>query len=188
MWTIIMSKLAKNSLIALLRTVPRWLWILLFCLAAVIGFIRLYESNMKKAVDKAVTVERLRVEALYEKQVQASIVQAEASTAENTKSTAQLDVNYFKEYQNAVSNVNYWRNRALSERVPNETTCAKNLPVTSSTSNVGDGATTATIDNRQIDVPSASIIELSTIASKMRAQVEYLQDKVNIDAATVNNQ
>ena len=45
--------------------------------------------------------------------------------------------------------------------------------------------TTDPIDNRSIDVPST---ELSAIASKMRAQVGHLQDKVNIDAATVNDQ
>ena len=51
---------------------------------------------------------------------------------------------------------------------------------------MSDDTTTATIDNRPLDLPSAAIIELSTIATQMRAQVEYLQGKVRADVQTVN--
>ena len=52
---------------------------------------------------------------------------------------------------------------------------------------MSDYTTTASIDNRPLDVPSTAIIELSTIATQMRAQVEYLQAKHFADTHTVNN-
>ena len=61
-------------------------------------------------------------------------------------------------------------------------TCKKPAPKY----DVGNDTTTATIDNRQIDVPSTAIIESSTIATQMRAQVEYLQAKHLADVQTVN--
>ena len=51
---------------------------------------------------------------------------------------------------------------------------------------MSDDTTTASIDNRPLDVPSTAVIELSTIAGQMRAQVEYLQAKHFADAQTVN--
>ena len=38
----------------------------------------------------------------------------------------------------------------------------------------------------QMVVPSAAIIQLSESATKMKAQVEYLQGKVMTDAQTIN--
>ena len=71
--------------------------------------------------------------------------------------------------------------------MPNQADCANNA--TNSTSgSVGNDTTTATIDNRQVDVPSTAIIELSTIAGQMRAQVEYLQAKHLADVQTVNGE
>ena len=53
---------------------------------------------------------------------------------------------------------------------------------------MSDDTTTASIDNRPLDVPSTAIIELSTIAGQMRAQVEYLQAKHLADVRTVNSE
>ena len=47
---------------------------------------------------------------------------------------------------------------------------------------------TTAIDNRPLDLPSTAIIELSTIAGQMRAQVEYLQAKHLADVQTVNGE
>ena len=99
----------------------------------------------------------------------------------------QLDTNYYKEYQNASKNADYWRNRALSERVPNQANDANNT-THSTSSGMGDDTATTAIDNRPLDLPSTAIVELSTIATQMRAQVEYLQGKVRADVRTVNSE
>lgn len=170
------------SILAMLKLVPRWMWFGLAVLAVMVGWTRWQNGR----VDDAVERERNRLGAIYAQELADAQSKADEKTKANAEATAQLDTNYFKEYQNASKNADYWRNRALTERVPNQSNCTNNAAHSTSGS-VGDGATTDPIDNRSIDVPSTSIIELSTIASKMRAQVEYLQDKVNIDAATVND-
>ena len=171
------------SIFAMFKLVPRWMWLGLAVLAVMVGLTRWHNGR----VDSAVARERVRLGAVYAKQLADAQAKADEKTQANATQTAQLDTTYYKEYQNATKNADYWRARARSERVPNQANCANNAaPRTSG--GMGDDPTTATIDNRSIDVPSASIIELSTIASKMRAQVEYLQDKVNIDAVTANSQ
>ena len=173
------QKLIKSSAGAFLSTVPVWYYLLIFTLAGLLcgGYFNGLRWQHK-------------YDALVNKQ-QTAVVDAQAKADEqtkaNTSTTAQLDTNFYKEYQNASKTADYWRNRALSERVPNKSNCTNNATHSTSGS-LGDDTSTTAIDNRQVDVPSTAVIELSTIAGQMRAQVEYLQAKHLADVQTVNGE
>ena len=169
------------SFLAMLKIVPRWMWLGLAVLAVMVGLTRWHNGR----VDDAVARERDRLGAVYAQQLADAQAKADEKTKANATATAQLDTNYFKEYQNATKNADYWRGRALTERLPNQANCANNA-AHSTSSGMGDDTTTAAIDNRPLDLPSAAIIELSTIAGQMRVQVEYLQGKHLADVQTVN--
>ena len=171
------------SILAMLKLVPRWMWLGLAVLAVMVGLTRWHNGR----VDDAVARERDRLGAVYAQELADAQAKATEKTQSNATATAQLDTNYYKEYQNATKNADYWRNRALTERVPNQANCANNATHSTSGS-MGDDPTTAAIDNRPLDVPSTAVIELSTIAGQMRAQVEYLQAKHLADAQTVNGE
>lgn len=170
------------SILAMFKLVPRWMWLGLAVLAVMVGLTRWHSGR----VDDAVARERDRLGAVYAQELADAQAKADALTKSNAEATAQLDTNYFKEYQNAAKNVDYWRNRALTERVPNQSNCTNNATHSTSVS-MGDDTATTAIDNRPLDVPSTAIIELSTIAGQMRAQVEYLQAKHLADVATINS-
>ena len=171
------------SILAMLKLVPRWMWLGLAVLAVMVGLTRWHNGR----VDDAVARERDRLGAVYAQELADAQAKADEQTKANATATAQLDTHYFKEFQNASKNAYYWRNRALTERVPNQANCANNA--THSTSGgVGDDHATKSIDNRPFDLPSTAIIELSTIAGQMRAQVEYLQAKHLADVRTVNGE
>ena len=169
------------SILAMFKLVPRWMWLGLAVLAVMVGLTRWHNAR----VDSAVARERDRLGAVYAQELADAQTKADEKTQANATTTAQLDTTYYKEYQNATKNADYWRARAQSERVPNQANCANNATHSTSGS-MGDDPTTATIDNRPLDLPSTAIIELSTIAGQMRAQVEYLQDKHLADTHTVN--
>ena len=171
------------SFLAMLKFVPRWAYILLGVVAMLVGLTHWHNGR----VDAAVAKERDRLSAVYAQQLADAQTKATEKTQANATTTAQLDTNYYKEYQNATKNADYWRSRAQSERVPNQANDA-NDTAHSTSSGVGNDTTTATIDNRPLDVPSTAVIELSTIAGQMRAQVEYLQGKVRADVRTVNGE
>ena len=171
------------SILAMLKLVPRWMWLCLAVLVVMVGLTRWHNGR----VDDAVVAERDRLGAVYAQQLADAQAKAEEKTKDNAEATAQLDTNYFKEYQNASKNADYWRNRALSERVPNQANDANNT-THSTSSGMGDDTATTAIDNRPLDVPSTAVIELSTIAGQMRAQVEYLQAKHLADVQTVNGE
>lgn len=171
------------SILAMLKLVPRWMWLGLAVLAVMVGLTRWHNGR----VDDAVARERDRLGAVYAQELADAQVVAKNATTENAEATAQLDTNYYKEYQNASKTADYWRNRALSERMPNQANCANNA-AHSTSGGVGDDTTTTAIDNRPLDLPSTAIIELSTIAGQMRAQVEYLQAKHLADVQTVNGE
>ena len=170
------------SILAMFKLVPRWMWLGLAVLAVMVGLTRWHNAR----VDSAVARERDRLGAVYAQEVADAQAKADALTKSNATQTAQLDANYYKEYQNATKNADYWRSRAQSERVPNQANCATNNATHSTSGSMGDDTTTTTIDNRPLDLPSTAIIELSTIAGQMRAQVEYLQGKHLADVRTVN--
>lgn len=171
------------SILAMLKLVPRWMWLGLAVLAVMVGLTRWHNGR----VDDAVARERDRLGAVYAQELADAQDKADEQTKANAEATAQLDTNYYREYQNATKNADYWRNRALSERVPNKANDANNTTHSTSGS-VGDDTATTAIDNRPLDVPSTAIIELSTIAGQMRAQVEYLQAKHLADVQTVNSE
>lgn len=171
------------SFLAMLKLVPRWMWLGLAVLAVTVGLTRWHSGR----VDDAVECERDRLGAVYAQELADAQAKADEKTKDNTEATAQLDTNYFKEYQNATKNADYWRNRALTERVPNQANDANNSTHSTSGS-MGDDTATTAIDNRPLDVPSTAVIELSTIAGQMRAQVEYLQAKHLADVQTVNGE
>ena len=171
------------SILAMIKLVPRWMWLGLAVLAVMVGLTRWHNGR----VDDAVTRERDRLGAVYAQELSDAQAKADALTKSNATATAQLDTNYYNEFQNASKNADYWRNRALTERVSNQANCANNA-THSTSSSVGDDTATTAIDNRPLDLPSTSIIELSTIAGQMRAQVEYLQAKHLADVRTVNGE
>ena len=158
------------------------MWLGLAVLAVMVGLTRWHNGR----VDSAVARERDQLGAVYAQELADAQTQATEKTQANATQTAQLDTNYYKEYQNASKTADYWRARAQSERVPNQANCATNDTAPRTSGGMGDDTTTATIDNRPLDVPSTAIIELSTIAGQMRAQVEYLQAKHLADVQTVN--
>ena len=170
------------SILAMFKLVPRWMWLGLAVLVVMVGLTRWHNGR----VDDAVAKERDRLGAVYAQEVADAQAKADEKTQANATQTAQLDANYYKEYQNASKNADYWRARAQSERVPNQANCAANDTAPRTSGGMGNDTTTAAIDNRPLDLPSTAIIELSTIAGQMRAQVEYLQAKHLADTHTVN--
>ena len=158
------------------------MWLGLAVLAVMVGLTRWHNGR----VDAAVVKERDRLSAVFAQQLADAQTKATEKTQANAATTAQLDTNYFKEYQNASKTADYWRARAQSERVPNQANCTTNDAAPRTSGSMGDDTTTNAIDNRPLDVPSTAIIELSTIATQMRAQVEYLQAKHLADVQTVN--
>ena len=172
------------SFLAMLKLVPRWMWLGLAVLAVMVGLTRWHNAR----VDSAVAHERDRLVAVYAQELADAQSKADALTKDNASTTAQLDTNYFKDFQNASKNADYWRARALSERVPNQANCATNNATHSTSGGLGDDTATTATDNRPLDVPSTAIIELSSIAGQVRAQVEYLQAKHLADVQTVNGE
>ena len=172
------------SFLAMFKLVPRWMWLGLAVLAVMVGLTRWHNGR----VDDAVARERDRLGAVYAQELADAQAKADEKTKANASTTAQLDTNYYKEYQNATKTADYWRNRAMSERVPNQANCATDNATHSTSGGMGNDTATASIDNRPIDLPSTAIIELSTIAGQMRAQVEYLQAKHKADVQTVNGE
>ena len=170
------------SILAMFKLVPRWMWLGLAVLVVMVGLTRWHNGR----VDDAVAKERDRLGAVYAQEVADAQAKADEKTQANATATAQLDANYYKEYQNASKTADYWRSRAVTERVPNQANCATNNATNSTSGSMGNDPTTAAIDNRPLDLPSTAIIELSTIATQMRAQVEYLQAKHFADVQTVN--
>ena len=172
------------SFLAMLKFVPRWAYILLGVVAMLVGLTHWHNGR----VDAAVAKERDRLSAVYAQQLADAQTKATEKTQANAATTAHLDTNFYKEYQNATKNADYWRARAQSERVPNQANCATNDTAPRTSGGMGDDHSTNAIDNRPLDVPSTAIIELSTIAGQMRAQVEYLQAKHLADVQTVNGE
>ena len=172
------------SIFAMFKLVPRWMWLGLAVLAVMVGLTRWHNGR----VDNAVAHERDRLSAVYAQELADAQAKADEKTQSNATTTAQLDTTYYKEYQNATKNADYWRSRALTERVPNQANCATNNATPRTSDSMGDDTTTASIDNRPLDLPSTAIVELSTIAGQMRAQVEYLQAKHLADVQTVNGE
>ena len=171
------------SFLAMIKFVPRWAYGLLGVVAILVGLTHWHNGR----VDAAAVKERDRLGAVYAQELADAQAKADEKTKDNAEATAQLDTNYYKEYQNATKNADYWRNRALSERVPNQANDANNT-THSTSSGMGDDTATTAIDNRPLDVPSTAVVELSTIAGQMRAQVEYLQAKHLADVQTVNGE
>ena len=172
------------SILAMFKLVPRWMWLGLAVLAVMVGLTRWHNGR----VDSAVARERDRLGAVYAQELADAQAEADALTKSNATTTAKLDTTYYKEYQNASKTADYWRARALTERVPNQANCTTNDTAPRTIGSMGDDTATASIDNRPLDLPSTAIIELSTIAGQMRAQVEYLQGKVRADVRTVNSE
>ena len=172
------------SILAMFKLVPRWMWLGLAVLAVMVGLTRWHNGR----VDDAVVAERDRLGAVYAQELADAQTKATEKTQANATATAKLDTSYFKEYQNASKTADYWRSRAVAERVSNQANCATNDTAPRTSGSMGDDPTTASIDSRPLDLPSTAIIELSTIAGQMRAQVEYLQAKHLADVRTVNGE
>ena len=172
-----LEKLKQSSVGALFGVVPPWLLYALIALALMMSGAKL--NGMRWSLKYE------RLQHSYESaQAHAQAVATEKST-ENATATAQLDKTYFEEYQNAQKTTDYWRNRALTERVSVRAATA-NCTKADSGSSVGNAAAANSGADQSLDVSSTAIIQLSESAVKMHAQVEFLQAKHTADVATIN--
>ena len=175
-----LENLKRTSMAGFLGLLPPWaVGALIIALMAVSGLVGAKLNGQRWAAKYE------RLQHSYESaQAQAQAVATEKTQA-NVEQSAQLDKTYFEEYQNATKNSDYWRNRYQSERVPSRTKAANCAETRTST---GMGNDTAADDraDQSLDVSGAAIIELSESAKQMRAQVEYLQNKVTIDQKPIN--
>ena len=177
-----LEKLKRTSMAGFLGLLPPWvIGALVVALMAASGLAGAKLNGQRWAAKYE------RLQHSYESaQAQAQAV-ATQQTQANAEQSAQLDKTYYEEFRNAGKDSNYWRNRYLTERVPNRTKTA-NCTQAFTSGGMGDVTTTNTSADRQLDMPSAAIIELSEAAGKMRAQVEYLQNKVTIDQKPINGE
>ena len=177
-----LEKLKNTSAAGFLGLLPPWVIVaLVVALMAASGLAGAKLNGQRWAAKYE------RLQHSYESaQAQAQAV-ATQQTQANAEKSAQLDKTYYEEYRNATKNADYWRARAVSERVPSRTKAA-NCAETRSSTGVGDDAAADIGADRQLDVSGAAIIELSESAKQMRAQVLYFQGKKSVDDVTVNGE
>ena len=175
-----LENLKRTSMAGFLGLLPPWVIVaLVVALMAASGLAGAKLNGQRWAAKYE------RLQHSYESaQAQAQAV-ATQQTQANAEQSAQLDKTYYEEFQNATKNSDYWRARYLSERVPSRTKTA-NCTENCTRTGVGDDTATDAGADRSVDVPSTAIIQLSESATKMKAQVEYLQGKVMMDAQTIN--
>ena len=175
-----LKNLKKTSVAGFLGLLPPWVIVaLVVALMAASGLAGAKLNGQRWAAKYE------RLQHSYESaQAQAQAV-ATQQTQANAEQSAQLDKTYYEEFRNAEKDSNYWRNRYLSERVPNRT---KTANCTDARTSTGVGNDTAADDraDQSLDVSGAAIIELSESAKQMRAQVLYFQGKKSVDDVTVN--
>ena len=175
-----LEKLKNTSAAGFLALLPTWVVGVLILSVLAAAFLAGAKVNGQR------WAARVANDALAQKTAQLEAqARAAEKTAQNAAQSAQLDKTYYEEYRNATKNADYWRARAVSERVPSRTKAA-NCAETRSSTGVGDDAAADIGEDRQLDVSGAAIIELSGAAKQMRAQVNYLQGKVTTDAETIN--
>ena len=177
-----LENLKRTSMAGFLGLMPPWIvGALIIALMAGSGLAGAKLNGQRWAVKYE------RLQHSYESaQAQAQAV-ATQQTQANADQSAHLDKTYYEEYQNATKNSNYWRNRYLSERVPNRAKAA-NCAETRATGSVGNDPATDNSGAGQIDVSRSAIVELREHTDKMRAQVLYFQGKKSVDDATVNGE
>ena len=177
-----LEKLKNTSAAGFLALLPTWVVGVLILSVLAAAFLAGAKVNGQR------WAARVANDALAQKTAQLEAqARAAEKTAQNAAQSAQLDKTYYEEYRNATKNADYWRARAVSERVPSRAQAA-NCAEAVTSGGMGDVTTTNTSADRQLDMPSAAIIELSEAAGKMRAQVEYLQNKVTIDQKPINGE
>lgn len=175
-----LENLKKTSMAGFLGLLPPWVVGALFvALMAVSGLVGAKLNGQRWSVKYE------RLQHSYESAQAYAQAVATENTQANVEQSAQLDKTYYGEYQNAEKDSNYWRNRALSERVPSRTQTANCAEARTSTG-VGNDAAADIGSDRSMDVSGSAIIELSESAKQMRAQVLYFQGKKSVDDATVN--
>ena len=174
------QKLKLSSLGGLFGLVPFWAQVLAIGLIATSLFLAGAKLNGKRWAAKVAADDRARQTQVIRAQSDAAV-----KTTENATATAQLDKTYYEEYQNAQKTADYWRNRALTERVSVRAATA-NCTKADSGSSVGNAAAANSGADQSLDVSSTAIIQLSESAVKMHAQVEFLQAKHTADVATIN--
>ena len=175
-----LGNLKKTSVAGFLGRLPPWVIVaLVVALMAASGLAGAKLNRQRWAAKYE------RLQRSYESaQAYAQAVAAQ-QTQVNADQSAHLDKTYYEEFQNAEKDSDYWRARYLSERVPSRTKAA-NCAETRTSTGVGNDTAADIGADRSVDVRGAAIIELSESATKMKAQVEYLQGKVMTDAQTIN--
>ena len=175
-----LENLKRTSMAGFLGLLPPWVIVaLVVALMAASGLAGAKLNGQRWAAKYE------RLQHSYESaQAQAQAV-ATQQTQANAEQSAQLDKTYYEEFRNAEKDSNYWRNRYLTERVPNRTKAA-NCAETRSSTGVGNDTAADNSGIGQIDVSRSAIVELREHTDKMRAQVLYLQGKVMTDAQTIN--
>ena len=77
------------SFLAMLKLVPRWMWLGLAVLAVMVGLTHWHNGR----VDDAVARERDRLGAVYAQELADAQAKADEKTKDNAEATAQLDTN-----------------------------------------------------------------------------------------------
>ena len=177
-----LENLKRTSMAGFLGLLPPWVIVaLVVALMAASGLAGAKLNGQRWAAKYE------RLQHSYESaQAQAQAV-ATQQTQANAEKSAQLDKTYYEEFRNAEKYSDYWRARAVSERVPSRAQAA-NCAEARTGGGVGDDAAADIGADRSVDVRGAAIIELSGAAKQMRAQVLYFQGKKSVDDVTVNGE
>ena len=130
-----LENLKRTSMAGFLGLMPPWIVGVLFvALMAASGLAGAKLNGQRWAAKYE------RLQHSYESaQAQAQAV-ATQQTQANAEQSAQLDKTYYEEFRNAEKDSNYWRNRYLTERVPNRTKTANGTETRTSTGVGNDAA------------------------------------------------
>ena len=175
-----LEKLKNTSAAGFLALLPTWVVGVLILSVLAAAFLAGAKVNGQR------WAARVANDALAQKTAQLEAqARAAEKTAQNAAQSAQLDKTYYEEYRNATKNADYWRARAVSERVPSRAQAANCAEAVTSGGMGNDTAADIGAD-RSLDVSGSAIVDLSESAKQVRAQVNYLQGKVTTDAETIN--
>ena len=175
-----LEKLKNTSAAGFLALLPTWVVGVLILSVLAAAFLAGAKVNGQR------WAARVANDALAQKTAQLEAqARAAEKTAQNAAQSAQLDKTYYEEYRNATKNADYWRARAVSERVPSRAQAA-NCAEARTGGGVGNDTAADIGADRSLDVSGSAIVDLSESAKQVRAQVNYLQGKVTTDAETIN--
>ena len=133
---------------------------ILLLLSAVFAW---HKHAVSSAVEVAVTAERTRIQTL-----------SDAEALKSAERISKIDKEYYDKLKDVEATSNYWKRR-VAKRVPVVTDRRES---TAENTGVDDGSTAVDSTNTGVDVSESAVIELSTVAMKMKTQLEGLQEVV----------